>query len=220
MAAIARPGMPAMRAPGNPGAQQAPASSGPSSMPPLPVQQNGPHTGPQQQMQMPQQMSPQQSPMPPGPGPAGYPMHGQYPPGMGQQGMGQQGMGPQGMGQQGMGQQGWPGQLGPMGQGPMGQPGEPMRLRPPTPAGASAFTSERSGLSRWGVPILVGLAAVVVIVVLIILFTGGGSSGNSGNGGSTGGGGTNSSLPNVQVGSGANSSQGDLPTNFPGESGP
>lgn len=214
MAAIARPGMPAMRAPGSPGSQQTASSSGPSSMPPLPVQQSGPHTGPQQQMQMPpQQMSPQQSPMPPGPGPAGYPMHGQYP-----AGLGQQGMGPQSMGQQGMGQQGWPGPMGQMGQGPMGQPGEPMRLRPPTPAGASAFTSERSGLSRWGVPVLVGLAAVVVIVVLIIVFTGG-NSGSSGNGGPSGGG-TNSSLPNVQVGSGANSSQGDLPTNFPGESGP
>ena len=52
--------------------------------------------------------------------------------------------------------------------------GEPVRLRPPTPAGASAFTPERGPLSRWGVPILVGLAAIVVVVVLIIVFSGAG----------------------------------------------
>jgi serine/threonine protein kinase len=52
--------------------------------------------------------------------------------------------------------------------------GEPMRLRPPAPAGASAFTPERGVLSRWGVPILVGIAAIVVIVVLIIALSGNG----------------------------------------------
>jgi serine/threonine-protein kinase len=56
--------------------------------------------------------------------------------------------------------------------------GEPMRLRPPTPAGASAFTPERGVLSRWGVPILVGVAAIVVIVVLIIAFTNNGGTGS------------------------------------------
>lgn len=58
---------------------------------------------------------------------------------------------------------------------PHGMPqvsGEPVRLRPPTPVGRSAFTPERSGLSRWGLPILVGLAAVVVVVVVIIALTG------------------------------------------------
>jgi serine/threonine-protein kinase len=53
--------------------------------------------------------------------------------------------------------------------------GEPVRLRPPAPAGASAFTPERGPLSRWGVPILVGIAAIVVVVVLIIVFTNTGS---------------------------------------------
>jgi hypothetical protein len=53
-----------------------------------------------------------------------------------------------------------------------------MRLRPPTPAGASAFTPERGVLSRWGVPILVGVAAIVVIVVLIIAFTNNGGTGS------------------------------------------
>jgi serine/threonine-protein kinase len=214
MAAIARPGMPAPRAAGAP-------NTGPQSV------QSVPTSGPQPQQQIqPQQQVPQQPSMPPGPGPAGYPMQGQYP--MGQQGsMGQQGLGQPPWQQGPMGQ---PGPLGPMGQPQMGQQGqygqgmpptsgEPMRLRPPTPAGASAFTSDRSGLSRWGVPILVGLAAIVVIVVLIILFTGGGSgSDNSGGGG--GGATTNSSLPNVQVGSAGDPSQGDLPTDFPGESGP
>ena len=56
--------------------------------------------------------------------------------------------------------------------------GEPMRLRPPTPAGASAFTPERGVLSRWGVPILVAIAAIVVIVVLIIAFTNNGGTGS------------------------------------------
>jgi serine/threonine-protein kinase len=58
---------------------------------------------------------------------------------------------------------------------PHGMPrvsGEPVRLRPPTPAGASAFTPERGALSRWGLPILVALAAVVVVVVVIIALTG------------------------------------------------
>jgi serine/threonine-protein kinase len=104
--------------------------------------------------------------------------------------------------------------------GPQGMPpvtGEPMRLRPPTPAGASAFTPERGPLSRWGVPILVGVAAIVVIVVLIIAFTTNGTSGG-GNGG-TGATTSHGSLPNVPVGSDGDS-QGQLPTNFPGETSP
>jgi serine/threonine-protein kinase len=96
--------------------------------------------------------------------------------------------------------------------------GEPMRLRPPAPAGASAFTPERGVLSRWGVPILVGVAAIVVIIVLIIAFTG-----NSGGG--TGSGsqdpiGSHSPMPIVPVGSGGGGDQGELPTDFPGRTGP
>jgi len=104
-----------------------------------------------------------------------------------------------------------PGQPGP---GMPAVSGEPMRLRPPTPAGASAFTPERGPLSRWGVPILVGIAAIVVVVVLIIVFT---DTGGGGGGGNTGGSGsTNSGLPTVQVGQNSPGGQGDLPTNFPG----
>jgi serine/threonine protein kinase len=50
--------------------------------------------------------------------------------------------------------------------------GDPVRLRPPTPINASAFTPDRGPLSRWGLPILVGVAVLVVIVVLIIAFSG------------------------------------------------
>jgi serine/threonine-protein kinase len=65
------------------------------------------------------------------------------------------------------------------GQGMPPASGEPMRLRPPTPAGASAFTPERGVLSRWGLPILVGIAAIVVIVVLVIALTGGNGGASS-----------------------------------------
>jgi serine/threonine protein kinase len=109
----------------------------------------------------------------------------------------------------------------PYGPGPQqGMPqvtGEPMRLRPPAPAGASAFTPDRGVLSRWGVPILVGIAAIVVIVVLIIAFTGGGGSGGSGSTTTTSSG-ANSNVPNVQVGTDSGT-QDQLPTNFPGETG-
>jgi hypothetical protein len=103
---------------------------------------------------------------------------------------------------------------------PQGMPqvaGDPVRLRPPAPAGASAFTPERGLLSRWGLPILVGVAALVVIVVLIIAFTGGGSGGGNGGGNPTVG---HSSLPDVQVGSGDATGPGELPTGFPGQTGP
>jgi serine/threonine-protein kinase len=61
-------------------------------------------------------------------------------------------------------------QSGPSG---MGQPtGDPVRLRPPMPAGTSAFTSDAGGgLPRWLVPTLVVVAVLVVVGVLIIWFT-------------------------------------------------
>lgn len=108
---------------------------------------------------------------------------------------------------------------------PQGMPpatGEPMRLRPPTPAGASAFTPERGFISRWGLPILVGVAAIVVIAVLVIAFTQNGNSGggSGGSGGSTSSNGSSGgTLPGVQVGSDTDS-DGQLPTNFPGQTTP
>jgi serine/threonine protein kinase len=50
---------------------------------------------------------------------------------------------------------------------------DPVRLRPPVPAGAStAFTSsDSSGGSRWLAPVLVGIVAIGLIVVAIFLFS-------------------------------------------------
>jgi hypothetical protein len=58
----------------------------------------------------------------------------------------------------------------------------------------------------------------VVIVVLIIAFTN--NSGGGSGSGSPGRPGSNSALPTVRVGSGGGDNQGDLPTTFPGQSGP
>ncbi|HEX3791443.1 MAG TPA: serine/threonine-protein kinase [Pseudonocardiaceae bacterium] len=94
--------------------------------------------------------------------------------------------------------------------------GDPIRLRPPAPAGASAFNPERGTLSRWGLPLLVGGIAVVVIIVLVIIFSN--NSGSSGGDSGSGGGGTTTgqtTLPGVQVGPQTGSQQ-QLPTNFPG----
>ena len=70
-------------------------------------------------------------------------------------------------------------------------------------------------LSRWGVPILVGVAAIVVIVVLIIAFTN--NSGGASGGGNPGTTGSNGGLPIVRVGSDGGGHQGDLPR-LPGRS--
>lgn len=53
---------------------------------------------------------------------------------------------------------------------------DPVRLRPPVPAGtSSAFTSSDSGgSSRWLAPVLVGLVAIGLIVAAIVFFTSGG----------------------------------------------
>jgi serine/threonine-protein kinase len=62
---------------------------------------------------------------------------------------------------------------GPGPQPGMGQPtNDPVRLRPPMPAGASAFSTDSGGgLPRWLVPTLVAVAILVVAGVLIIWFT-------------------------------------------------
>lgn len=200
LAAIARPGVPPLLAPGARQAQNArpaaaPAASGPQAGPPSgPQQVIGPPSGPQQVVGPPSGPQPvQQPPLGPPSGPQPMPYGSQQP--------------------------GYPRSPYAPGSPPPGSPGygEPMRLRPPSAVGASAFTGDgdRGALSRWGIPILVGVAAIVVIVVLVIAFTGGSS--NSGGSGSTGGsGGTHSSLPNVQVGpdSGVGSDT-PLPTGFP-----
>jgi serine/threonine-protein kinase len=96
---------------------------------------------------------------------------------------------------------------------------EPMRLRPPVPAGASAFTSDRNdGTSRWVIPVVIGVVAVIVIVVLVVVFSGGdGGSGSGSNGAPTTEVTTShrSTLPTVAVGGGQATDQSQLPTNFP-----
>ncbi|MCT2582657.1 serine/threonine-protein kinase [Actinophytocola gossypii] len=58
---------------------------------------------------------------------------------------------------------------------------DPVRLRPPVPAGPStAFTSDSGGSSRWLVPVIVGLVAIGLIVGAILLFTSGGDDGGGG----------------------------------------
>ncbi|HEX5405708.1 MAG TPA: protein kinase [Pseudonocardiaceae bacterium] len=145
MAAIARPGLPALIRGPQLGAQQLGPPSGPQQLGP---RQLGPPSGPQPQLGPPSGPQPQLGP-PSGPLPIRQQQPGGYPPRNDHFGQDQ------------------------YGQGMPPASGEPVRLRPPAPAGASAFTPERGVLSRWGLPILVGVAAIVVIVVLVIALTGG-----------------------------------------------
>jgi serine/threonine-protein kinase len=143
LASVARPGMPPLVRGGGPTPPAEP-SSGPR--PAVPV---GPPSGPQPAVtpppwQAPQQQAPQQQ----------TPARAAYQPPR-----------PQPQSQQQP-------QPRPAGQGMAQVAGEPVRLRPPAPVNASAFTPERGPLSRWGLPILVGVAILVVIVVLIIAFSG------------------------------------------------
>jgi tRNA A-37 threonylcarbamoyl transferase component Bud32 len=99
-------------------------------------------------------------------------------------GNGHGGFGPQGS-QPPQAPQGPP--LGPPPQRPPAPPlgvhssiAEPVRLRPPVPAGSSmAFAEEKSG-NRWLLPVLVGAVAIGVIVAVILLLSNG-SSGDGGN---------------------------------------
>lgn len=86
---------------------------------------------------------------------------------------------------------------------------EPVRLRPPVPAGAStAFTSsDSSGGNRWLAPVLVGVVAIGLIVAAILFF-------NSGNEQPSGPGGdqetttTTKSVPSIKVGGGSGDDSG------------
>ncbi len=54
------------------------------------------------------------------------------------------------------------------------QPGflaDPVRLRPPTQVGASAFTSTAKSRPSWVAPVLVGVVAIVAVVVLVLILT-------------------------------------------------
>ncbi|SDI53422.1 serine/threonine protein kinase [Actinokineospora alba] len=74
---------------------------------------------------------------------------------------------------------------------------EPVRLRPPVPAGAAAFGKERGG-NRWIAPVLVGLVAIGLIIGAIVVL----SPKESG----PGGGGTSTTGPSIPVGPGESGS--------------
>lgn len=78
---------------------------------------------------------------------------------------------------------------------------DPVRLRPPVPAGPStAFTSsENSSGSRWIAPVLVGLVAIGLIVAAIFLLSGDDNDGGPGGGGDQT---TEQTVPPIQVGPG------------------
>jgi serine/threonine-protein kinase len=82
---------------------------------------------------------------------------------------------------------------------------EPVRLRPPVPAGAStAFTSsDSSGGNRWVAPVIVGVVAIGLIVAAILFFNSGNEqpSGPGGDGQTTTT--TTKSVPSIKVGGGS-----------------
>ncbi len=60
--------------------------------------------------------------------------------------------------------------------------GEPMRLRPPMPAGTTAFAKDSgSGLARWVIPVLAVVAVAVVVLVVVLIVNGGGGGENPDN---------------------------------------
>ncbi|WP_206785293.1 serine/threonine-protein kinase [Amycolatopsis sp. MtRt-6] len=140
-----------------------------------------------------------QGPPPQGPPPGyGYPQQGAPqgpPPGM-PQGMPPQGP-PPGYGYPQQQQQGMP---------PQGYGQDPMRLRPPMPAGgAGAFHQPKGGGGKKWIFIVLGLVVVAGLVVGAIFLFGGDDKG--------GGGGTQTTAPNIPVGP-----DGGSPTNAPSSS--
>jgi serine/threonine protein kinase len=84
---------------------------------------------------------------------------------------------------------------------------DPVRLRPPAPAGSStAFTSsDSSGGSRWIAPVLVGIVAIGLIVAAIFLLSSGDDPGTDNPGGNTTPT-TTKSVPSIKVGDGSGGS--------------
>ena len=160
--------------------------------------------GGQQQPGYGQQPGPQGpgGPPPQGPPPGyGYPQQGP-PQGMPPQGMPPQGP-PPGYGYPQQQQQGMPPQGMPPGYGP---PGDPMRLRPPMPAGgAGAFEQSKSGGGAKWIFIVLGVVVVAGLIVGAIFLFGGDDSG---------GGGT-TTAPNIPVGPGDSQSNPTSSLNAP-----
>ena len=79
---------------------------------------------------------------------------------------------------------------------------DPVRLRPPVPAGSTAFsTSGESGGNRWIAPVIVGVVAIGLIVGAILWFSGGDDENP---GGSTPTTTTSTSVPQIPVGTTGN----------------
>jgi serine/threonine protein kinase len=54
---------------------------------------------------------------------------------------------------------------------------QPVRLRPPMPAGSSSFTKTSSGgAAKWIVPVLVGVALLVIVLLFVVMATSGSGS--------------------------------------------
>ncbi|MBB5153868.1 serine/threonine-protein kinase [Saccharopolyspora phatthalungensis] len=61
---------------------------------------------------------------------------------------------------------------------PLPPPGnDPVRLRPPSPAGSASFATKSGGSAKWIVPVLVGITLVVIVVIFVVMANsiGGGS---------------------------------------------
>ncbi|SFS56628.1 serine/threonine protein kinase [Saccharopolyspora flava] len=57
---------------------------------------------------------------------------------------------------------------------------QPVRVRPPVPAGSSAFTKTSSGgAAKWIVPVLVVVALLVIVLLFVAMATSGGGSGST-----------------------------------------
>ena len=78
---------------------------------------------------------------------------------------------------------------------------DPVRLRPPAPAGSTAFAETRK-TNRWLAPVLVGVVAIGLIVGGILLFSGGGSDDPGGGGNQP-----SSSVQEIPVGSGSQTTE-------------
>ncbi|WP_190819096.1 serine/threonine-protein kinase [Saccharopolyspora pogona] len=64
---------------------------------------------------------------------------------------------------------------------PLPPPGnDPVRLRPPIPAGSAAFATKSGGSAKWIVPVLAGVALVVIVVIFVVMANSIGGSGGSG----------------------------------------
>jgi serine/threonine protein kinase, bacterial len=79
---------------------------------------------------------------------------------------------------------------------------DPVRLRPPVPAGTSTAFTEESGGTRWVAPVIVGLVAIGLIVAAIYFFSSQDTDGGGG-GGDDPTPTTTKSVPDIHVGPGS-----------------